>query len=92
MSSTATITPQVRAPRTFVETMGYVPDMAVRRIAEKKAAGEILFKAMNEYRCKRCECYNTGCLPGQIILCTKRFLDDVEKGMEEADDKDKGNV
>jgi len=64
--------------------MNYVPNTTARRIAEKKAASDLLVKAMDEHRCKKCSYYIIGCTPGQIILCTKLFLDDVEKGAMEA--------
>ena len=81
-SNQITANPGTKAPRTFVETMGYMPNMAARRIAEKKEANEILIKAMDDHWCKRCQQYNAGCLPGQIILCTMRFLNEMSKGME----------
>jgi len=76
--------PPTRAPRSFVETMGYMPIRANRRLNERIEASELIAKAMNQHRCKKCRHYEVGCIPGQIILCTKSFLVDVENGMAEA--------
>jgi len=73
-----------RAPRTFVETMGYVPKISNPFLSDRIKAAEIITRAMDNSRCSKCPQYMTGCPPGQVILCTKAFLDDIEKGVAKA--------